>query len=155
MSRAPAHAFWRGLACVAALSLAAAGAALAEDIDRGFLDETALRGLEQGSGFVVDRTITHFGAEFVRHFSAQWREQPGIEGIDVAIVERPSARWGSVVYVERNQRPVARVFLYAGRSAAIRPLAEAAARHVASQAADDALAGQLLRDPDLSGDELR
>ena len=137
------------LACCTALCAAAA-----EDIDAGILDEGTLRSLEQG-GFVIDRTVTHFGGEFLRHFSAEWRQLIGTESFDVAVVERPSARWGSVVYVERNQRAIARVFLYAGRSAVIRPLAEAAARHVAAEALDSEIARQLLRDPDLAGDELR
>ena len=143
----------RVLAFAAALALA--GATRAEDIDAGKLDERALAGLEHGGGIVVDRTITHFGAEFVREFSARWRERPEVADTTVTVVERPSARWGSVVYVEHERRAVARVFLYAGRSAALRPLAGAAAQHVARQVSDERLAGALLRDPDLAPEELR
>src|SRR4051812_17754217 len=125
-----------------------------ESIDRGILDEPARGNLELAFGFIVDRTITQFGAEFVRHYSQEWREQMGTEGVDVTIVERPSARWGSIIYVEHDQRPIARVFLYAGRSANIKPLAESAARYVAGRVADDALAGLLLRDPDLGREGL-
>lgn len=149
------RAFWRRLALSVALGTTCTGVAAAEEIDSGILDESSVRWLEQGGGFIVDRTITHFGAEFVRHFAAQWRQLAAAESVDVAIVERPSARWGSLVYIEHRQRPVARVFLYAGRSASIRPLAEAAARHVATRTADDALARMLTRDPDLGKEEFR
>lgn len=136
------------LACLLMLPLQALPAD-EESIDRGILDERALPNLELAFGFIVDRTITQFGAEFVRHYSQEWREQMFTENVDVTIVERPSARWGSIVYIEHDQRPVARVFLYAGRSTTIKPLAESAARYVASRIADDELAAQLLRDPDL------
>lgn len=143
------------LAAALLAALATCGAARAEGIDAGILDERNLNGLEQAGGFVIDRTLTHFGAEFMRHFSAQWRQSPETADADVAVVERPSARWGSVIYIERDRRPVARVFLYAGRSASIRPLAEAAAQHVARQVADRRLADALLRDPDLAPEELK
>lgn len=137
-----------------AVTLLALPAAASEDIDTGALDERSLNGLEQG-GLVVDRTITHFGAEFVRRFSAHWRQLPEVAAASVTIVERPSARWGSVVFVEVDRRPVARVFLYAGRSATIAPLAEAAAQYVARRVADERLASALLHDPDLARDELQ
>jgi curli production assembly/transport component CsgE len=137
-----------------AVALLALPAAASEDIDTGALDERSLNGLEQG-GLVVDRTITHFGAEFVRQFSAHWRQLPEVAETSVTITERPSARWGSIVFVEVDRRPIARVFLYAGRSATIRPLAEAAAQYVARQIADERLASALLHDPDLARDELQ
>ena len=138
-------------ACLFAIG-SASSAQDAEDIDRGVLDESKLHGLEQAAGFIVDRTITNFAGEFVREFSQAWRELPGTDEIDVTIVERPSARYGSLVWVEHNNRPVVRAFLFAGRSATVRPIAVAAAEYVAKQVADDALAGLLIEDPDLAKD---
>lgn len=135
------------LACLLALC-AAARAQGDAGIDAGILDERVGRALE-ASGFIVDRTATNFGAQFVRFFAEAWRELDGTEGVDVTIVERPSARYGSLVWVEHNGRPLVRAFLYAGRSATIGPTAVTAARQVARQVADDALAAALLRDPDL------
>ena len=120
------------------------------NIDRGIVDESKLPGLEQATGFVVDRTVTNFGAEFVRQFSQSWREQPGTAEFDVTIVEKPSARWGSIVLVEHDNRPVVRAFLYAGRAGTIGPVASAAAEYVAKQLSDNALAGLLFKDPDLA-----
>jgi curli production assembly/transport component CsgE len=136
------------LACSAATAAWAQDAE--EDIDRDLLDESKLRSLEQASGFIVDRTLTNFGGEFVRAFSQAWRELPGTGEIDVTVVEKPSARYGSLVVVEHNNRPVVRAFLYAGRSSTVRPIAVAAAEYVAKQVADEALAGLLFEDPDLA-----
>jgi len=140
------------------LALCLLGAPLvtaAQDLDAGILeesmlDERALQGLEQASGFIVDRTITQFGGEFMRVFSQTWRALPGTQEFDITIIERPTARYGSLVWVEHNNRPIARAFLYAGRSTAIRPIAVAAAEYVASKLADDALASMLFEDPDLA-----
>ena len=115
--------------------------------------DAPLRSLEE-SGFVVDRTVTNFGAQFVRAFALAWREQPGTQGLDVAIVERPSARWGSVVWIEHKNQGVARLFLYAGRSASIQPLAAQAAAYVARRLVEQNLANAFIKDPDLAGEEL-
>jgi len=151
------HEAWlRRVVCI--FFLATSFGASADDpdsIDSGILADTRRPDLEQLTGFVVDRTVTNFGGVFFRFFSDAWREQPGIEDLDVTVVERPSARFGSVVYVEHNNRPVARVFLYAGRSATIKPLAAEAARYVATQLSDNALAGLLFNDPDIAKDELK
>ena len=129
-------------------------APLSENIDNQILDERSHANLDQITGFVVDRTITNFGAEFMRFFSEAWREIDVTASVDVTIVERPSARFGSVIFVEQNNQPVARVFLYAGRSAAIKPLAVETARYVANQASDSALAKLLMQDPDLGKGDL-
>jgi curli production assembly/transport component CsgE len=124
------------------------------DIDVGALEERRLKGLEQASGFIVDRTVTHFGGEFVRLFSHAWRSMPGTEEFDVSIFERPTARQGSLVWVEHNHRAIARTYLYAGRAANIKPIAEATAEFVARKLADDVLAGALFSDPDLAKEGL-
>jgi len=126
-----------------------------EAIDRGALSEADRPDMEQTTGFIVDRTVTNFGAEFFREFSAAWRDRPETEGIDVTVVERPSARYGSQIYIEHDNRPIVRVFLYAGRSATIKPLAIEAARYVSGRLSDAALSGLLFVDPDLARDDIR
>jgi curli production assembly/transport component CsgE len=126
-----------------------------EPIDSGVLSERGLADVERTGGFIVDRTVTNFGAEFFRRFSAAWRDQRDVDGIDVTIVERPSARFGSQIYIEHNNRPIARLFLYAGRSATIEPLAIEAARYVGRQLSDGALIGAIFADPDLARDEIK
>jgi curli production assembly/transport component CsgE len=143
------------LGCLIAAAPALAMAA--EDdgpIDLGALIELANGALEQTTGFIVDRTITSFGAEFLREFALNWRAQGGTEGVDLTIVERPSARWGSTIIVEYNSQAVARVFLQAGSSTAIKPLALNTARYMAGRVADNALAGLFAQDPDFAIEEL-
>ncbi len=123
-------------------------------LDEGLNIELIDARLEQAGGFIVDRTITNFGAQFVRDFSQSWHSYPGMDGVDITIVEKPSARWGSTILVEHNNHAIARVFLQAGRSAAIKPLAENTARFVAGKVADNSLFDLLSRDPDLDRDEL-
>jgi curli production assembly/transport component CsgE len=137
--------------CLAGAPLLAAAQDADEGIlQEGMLNERALANLEQASGFIVDRTITQFGGEFMRVFSETWRALPNTQEFDIAIIERPTARYGSLVWVEYNNRPIARAFLYAGRSTAIKPIAVAAAEYVAGKLADEALASQLFEDPDLA-----
>ncbi len=139
---------------LSAAPLAGAQDLEAGEIDRGVLEERRLESLDEAGGFIVERTITQFGAEFARLFAQAWRTQPGTENLDVTIIERPTARYGSIVWVEYNYRPIVRAFLYAGRSAAIRPIAVATAEYVAQKLADDALAGLLFDDPDLAKEGL-
>ena len=116
--------------------------------------ERSFASLENDSGFIVDRTITNFGANFFRDFSLAWRERGGVEHIDLTIIEKPSARWGSLIIVEYNNQPVARVFLQAGRSAIIKPLALNTVSYLAERIADNALLGLLVKNPDLAKEEL-
>ena len=145
-------------AILIALLLASACAQAQEldtgDLDTGALEERRLKGLEQASGFIVDRTVTHFGGEFMRLFSQAWRALPGTEEFDVTVFERPTARQGSLVWVEHNNRAIARAYLYAGRASSIKPIAEATAEYVAQKIADDVLAGALFADPDLAKEGL-
>lgn len=145
-----------GLLC-AGLLFAAMAARAADDevpIDSGTSIELSGTQFEYATGFIVDRTMTHFGAAFVHDFSTAWRSQTGTDGVDLTIIEKPSARWGSAITVEYNNRPAAKVFLYAGRSATITPLAIETARYLAGKVADQRLMSQILRDPDLGKEEL-
>ena len=140
-----------------ALLLAPVAACATDDdqpIDSGTSIELSGTQLEHASGFVVDRTITNFGAEFVREFSAAWRTHPGTGGIDLTVIEKPSARWGSTIFVEYNNHPVAKVFLHAGRSSTIKPLAIETAHYMATKVADQVLMSQIFLDPDLGKEEL-
>ena len=116
--------------------------------------ERPFSSLENDSGFIVDRTITNFGANFFREFSLAWRDRVGVEHIDLAIVEKPSARWGSLIIVEYKNQPVARIFLQAARSAVIKPLAVNTVSYLAERIADNALLGLLVKNPDLAKEEL-
>lgn len=123
-------------------------------IDQGTLAETTIGALEKSAGFLVDRTITSFGAEFLREFAQAWRSQMATEGIDLAVIEKPSARWGSTIIIEYNSHPLARVFLQAGRSASIKPLALNTADYIIGRVAENSLLAGLDKDLDLAKEEL-
>jgi curli production assembly/transport component CsgE len=131
--------------------------AAAEDdspIDVGRMIELSGSDLEKTTGYIVDRTMTNFGGEFIRAFADAWRAQGGGDGVDLTIVEKPSARWGSTVFVEMNNRQLVRVLLQAGRSADIKPLAQQTAQYLQRQIADASLLRSLTRDDDLGKEDL-
>lgn len=150
--------YWRPGICCALIGMLAANPAMAVDedeaIDTGTSIELIDGRLEHSTGFIIDRTVTNFGAQFVRDFSQAWRTMTNTDAVDLTIVEKPSARWGSTIFVEHNNQAIARVFLQAGRSAAIKPVAENTARYMAGKLADNSLLGLLTRDPDLGNEEL-
>ncbi|QCY11860.1 curli production assembly/transport protein CsgE [Pseudomonas sp. MPC6] len=61
-------------------------------------------------GFIVDDTISHIGHEFYYAFSERLRATSPMD-FNLVVRERPSARWGSLVTVEYQQRLVYRRFL--------------------------------------------
>ena len=61
-------------------------------------------------GFIVDDTISHIGHELYSAFSERLRATSPMD-FNLVVRERPSARWGSLVTVEYQQRLVYRRFL--------------------------------------------
>jgi len=61
-------------------------------------------------GLVVDNTITRFGHDFHRYLSARLQDTSPMD-FDLVVRERPSARWGSLVWVEHNRNILYRRFL--------------------------------------------
>lgn len=105
------------------------------------------------AGTVVDETVTVAGHEFFQAFIAAWRDTDGAERHSLRIVERPSARFGSQLWIESAQRRVFQAAVPTAREAR-RVLAEDAAALVARQAGEAEAERLLFRDPDLGHDEL-
>ncbi|MEH6366645.1 MULTISPECIES: curli production assembly/transport protein CsgE [Pseudomonas] len=61
-------------------------------------------------GFVVDQTISRIGHEFYQHFTDRLRDTSPMD-FNLVVVERPSARWGSLIWVEFERRMLYRSFL--------------------------------------------
>ncbi|MDP9656440.1 UNVERIFIED_ORG: curli production assembly/transport component CsgE [Pseudomonas putida] len=61
-------------------------------------------------GFIIDDTISHIGHDFYYSFSERLRATSPMD-FNLVVRERPSARWGSLVTVEFQQRLVYRRFL--------------------------------------------
>jgi len=58
------------------------------------------------SGVLIDRTITMTGKTFFRQFSQLSLERPVIGDVNLTIHERPSARWGSQIWITQGNRVV-------------------------------------------------
>lgn len=106
------------------------------------------------SGVVVNDTVTFIGNEFYSTFVASWREEPNVERFTVTVRERPSARWGSLISVEYENREMFRAFLSPGRRDFVRQAAQDASRIVYQNVVDTEVQRQLFRDPDMARDEI-
>lgn len=79
--------------------------------------EQARRFLEDPlGGIIVNRTVTVQGQDFYRFFSTWWRELDQDGRYTISIHERPSARWGSEVWVQFHRDRVFHMFLPPARS---------------------------------------
>ena len=103
-------------------------------------------------GIVTSQAITVAGHEFCRYFIAKWLDQPGSDHYTIAIRERPSARWGSRVWVEFGQSRVYQAQLPPAR-AELQALGESAAENVYQAVLDIERQRRLIHDADLAPDE--
>lgn len=67
-------------------------------------------------GIVINRTVTVQGHEFYRFFTNRWREFSEVNPFTITVFERPSARWGSEIWVEHRGQRMYHVFLSPARS---------------------------------------
>jgi curli production assembly/transport component CsgE len=107
---------------------------------------------EIDGGAVVDQTVTVVGHDFFSHFALAWSEQPLSERYTLSIHERPSARWGSEIWVEYAQRRVFHAFLRPSR-ADLKRVGEQAAQAAYSRVVDTEVQRLLFREADLGWDE--
>ncbi len=62
------------------------------------------------TGFIVDNTISRSGHEFYRSFSERLNDTSKLD-FNLVVRERPSARWGILIWVEHENRTLFRRFL--------------------------------------------
>ena len=113
---------------------------------------SAARGGEEMLGFIVDDTISHIGHDFYYAFSERLRATSPMD-FNLVVRERPSARWGSLVTVEYQQRLVYRRFL-APNTVELKDEAYEAADLVRRQIVQRRLETLLQDTTDLERDEL-
>jgi curli production assembly/transport component CsgE len=104
-------------------------------------------------GIVTSDTITLVGQDFYTVFSQAWGAIPLSERYIVSVHERPSARYGSLVWVEFRQRRVFQAFLPIAR-ANVRPIAENAASSAFQNVVQADLTRLLFHEADMASDEL-
>jgi len=61
-------------------------------------------------GFIIDHTVSRSGQAFYRKFCERLNDTSALD-FNLAVKERPSARWGILVVVEQNNQPLYRRFL--------------------------------------------
>lgn len=114
---------WGALPITVLLLSLGTGISRAQDFDEanGFILE----------GLLIDRTLTLVGHEFFVAFSAAWRDSLFAQAkpTNLIVSEKPSARWGSLIRIQHNQRTVYRTVLHP-RRIDLKPMAQAATRQV-------------------------
>lgn len=106
----------------------------------------------RAAGVVTVQTITTAGHDFSQYFLAAWRDQDGSDQVTLAIRERPSARFGSEVWIDYSQRTVLQLRLPPAR-AALPELAANAVQHVWATVQRTDAERKLFHDADLAPDE--
>lgn len=103
-------------------------------------------------GFLVDHSISRIGHEFYRYFSERLRDTSPLD-FNLVVKERPSARWGSLVWVEYEDRTIYRQFLMPNTSQ-IQAIAYAAADQVREAINRQRIENLLQDNFDMDGGEL-
>lgn len=103
-------------------------------------------------GFIIDNTISRIGHEFYRHLSNRLLDTSALD-FNLVVRERPSARWGSLIWVEHENQTLYRNFLQPN-IAELKPLAEAAADQIKENIARQKIERLLQDSTDMAEDEL-
>ncbi len=105
------------------------------------------------SGFTHDSTITRVGHEFARYLG-DYRNTNFSQNNDynLTVYERPSARWGSLIWVTLDNREVYRRFLPPGK-VDLSNEATSAAQYIHNQAQQQQLQMLFMDTFDLAQDE--
>lgn len=104
-------------------------------------------------GVIVNRTVTVQGHDFYRYFSAWWRETDDEGQYSISIHERPSARWGSEVWVQFRRDRVFHVFLPPARSRT-KQISKAAAEIAYETITQNEIQRALFQSEDLGPEEM-
>lgn len=104
------------------------------------------------AGIVINKTVTVQGHDFYRFFTTMWRAQGLDTHYTITIYERPSARWGSEVWVDYRRQQMFHTFLPPARSQT-RAISEYAVNLVLENLMDSETERLLTHNPDLAPEE--
>lgn len=105
------------------------------------------------SGVLVDRTITMIGKTFYRQFSQLSMESTILSNANLSIHERPSARWGSLVWISEGTKIIFEATL-SPRLSDVDQYAEAAVEQVEQMVIQRKVMDALQQNEDLADEEL-
>ncbi len=108
---------------------------------------------EEILGFTVDHTITRVGHDFARYLSDVRHREFADSEYNLTVYERPSARWGNLIWVEHNRQ---RVFFhfFQPNSKDVKEKAEQAAIVIDDSVRQSRLKAMFMDTFDLERDEL-
>lgn len=133
-------------------------------VENGALPETRIEEAERTtrlrntladplSGAVINRTVTVLGHDFYRYFTTYWRTRDISSHVSITVFERPTARFGSEVWVQYRQQKMFRIFLPPAR-AATKAISVQAVDIVYQNIANSEVERAMTRSPDLAPEEL-
>ena len=126
--------------------------------DSGTLEESTAAETSAGiedeiSGFNVDQTITRTGHDFARFMSEFRNLNYPDSDYNLTIQERPSARWGNLIWITYNNKTVFRRFISPSTNN-IRELAEEASQMIHEMVLQEKVRAAFTDHFDLGKDEL-
>ncbi|KUJ82686.1 curli assembly protein CsgE [Microbulbifer sp. ZGT114] len=117
------------------------------------MEESEGRLEDEISGFNIDQTITRTGHDFARFMSEYRNFHYPDADYNLTVRERPSARWGNLIWITYNYKTVYRRFIRPGTNN-IQELAEQAAVQIHEQVLQQKLREALEDNFDLGKDEI-
>lgn len=105
------------------------------------------------SGFNIDQTITRTGHDFARFMSEYRNLNYPDSDYNLTIQERPSARWGNLIWITYNNKTVFRRFISPSTNN-IRQLAEEASQMIHEMVLQEKVRAAFTDHFDLGKDEL-
>lgn len=117
------------------------------NLDSGRINNEPLRGL------IINRTITVVGWNFYQSFSNIWQALYPASKNTLAIIERPTAKFGSEIWVSYENQYVFHTFLSPARSR-VRDETKQAIEIVRKNVAEIDLRRKLFQDADLAPEEM-
>lgn len=104
-------------------------------------------------GVIINRTVTVQGREFYMYFANRWAEKDPNGQFTLTVYERPSARFGSEIWVQFRQKQMFRTFLPPARSAT-KKISAVAVELVFQNITDSEVERMMTRTPDLGPEEM-
>lgn len=128
-------------------STTAVSTAKSPSLDSGTINSEPL------DGIVLNRTVTVLGWDFYQNFVAIWRARFPNNKFTVSVIERPTAQFGSEIWIQYKERRMFRTFLSPARSAT-KPAAAAAVQMTYKNIVDSNVRNLLFSDVDLAPEEM-
>lgn len=130
-----------------AVTTAPADKQQSDKLDSGNINKEPL------SGLVINRTMTVLGWDFYKSFTEIWRALHPDSKTNLTVVERPTAQFGSEIWINYDNQTVFHTFLSPARSRA-RDESKQAVKIVYDNVVDIEVRRKFIKDADLGPEEM-